>query len=164
MFKDELLDLNNFDFFNDGAVAPAATGPGVRDTWVNSRWMVKFTGMYQLPWGLNLTSFFQAKEGGPQPLRRRLPTNQGRIYFYRSGEKLGDPRLPTFWMLNLGLEKNLRISDKVSATLVVDWYNATNNQIEYKYNIAVGADAPGEKEPVLWSPAGVFQFGGRVNF
>jgi hypothetical protein len=79
-------------------------------------------------------------------------------------KKMGDNRLPTFWMLNMGLEKTLRVSDKVTATLVVDWYNATNNQIEYKYNIAVGAEAPTENEPVLWSPAGVFQFGVRVNF
>jgi hypothetical protein len=163
-FKEELLNLNNFDFFNGGQVSPRSGGSGFADIFMNSRWMVKFTGMYQLPFGLNLTTFFQAKEGGPQPLRRRLSTNQGRIYFYQAGEKLGSQRLPTFWMLNLGLEKNLRISDKVSATLVIDWYNATNNQIEYKYNIGIGADAPGEKEPVLWSPAGVFQFGVRVNF
>jgi hypothetical protein len=162
--ENEILEMNNFDFFNDAQVAPATTGSGLRDVWVNSRWMVKLTGMYQLPWGLNLTAFFQAKEGGPQPLRRRLFLNQGPTYLYRTGYKVGDERLPTFWMLNLGLEKPIKISDKVTATLVADWYNATNNQIELKYDIGVGADAPTEKAPVMWSNAGVFQFGVRVNF
>lgn len=162
--QSETLDLNNFNFFDGGHVAPATTGSGLRDVWVNSRWMVKVTGMYQLPWDLNLTGFFQAKEGGPQPLRSRVATNQGRIYLYRAGYKVGDERLPTFWMLNLGLEKTLRISDKVTATLVVDWYNATNNQIELKYDLGIGEEAPGSPEPVMWSNAGLFQFGVRVNF
>ena len=126
--------------------------------------MVKFTGMYQLPWGLNLTSFFQAREGNPQPLRRTVYLNQGNTALYRDGYKFGDERLPTFWMLNLGLEKNLKVSDTVTATLVVDWYNATNNQIEMKHNLNIGEDIPGEPMPTMWTNAGLFQFGVRVSF
>ncbi|UCH96379.1 MAG: TonB-dependent receptor [Candidatus Aminicenantes bacterium] len=163
-FQEETLDMNNFDFFNQGTVAPATTGSGLRDVWVNSRWMVKFTGMYQLPWGLNLTAFFQAREGNPQPLRRRVRVNQGAVYLYRAGFKAGDERLPTFWMLNLGLEKTLKVTDTITATLVLDWYNATNNQIQLKHNLAIGAEDPGEPEPTMWSNAGLFQFGVRVNF
>jgi hypothetical protein len=160
----EMLNLNNFNFFSGGVVAPSTTGSGLRDVWVNSRWMVKFSGMYQLPYGINVTGFFQAREGNPQPLRRRVVLNQGGEYLYRAGFKAGDERLPTFWMLNLGLEKTLKISDTVTATLVVDWYNATNNQTVLKHNLSIGAAAPGEPQPVMWSNAGVFQFGVRVNF
>jgi hypothetical protein len=163
-FADEYLDLNNFDFFNDAVVAPATTGSGLRDIWVNSKWMVKFTGMYQLPYGINVTAFFQAREGNPQPLRRRVTLSQGGTYLYRAGYKAGDERLPTFWMLNLGLEKTLKVTDQVTATLVLDWYNATNNQIELKHNLSIGVDPPGEPEPTMWSNAGLFQFGVRVNF
>jgi hypothetical protein len=163
-FEEETLDMNNFDFFNEGVVAPATTGSGLRDIWVNSTWMVKLTGMYQLPWGLNLTGFFQAREGNPQPLRRRVGLSQGAVYLYRAGYKAGDERLPTFWMLNLGLEKTLKITDTVTATLVIDWYNATNNQIELKHNLNIGAAAIGSPDPTMWSNAGLFQFGVRVNF
>jgi hypothetical protein len=163
-YEEEYLSLNNFEFFNNAPVAPATTGSGLRDIWVNSRWMVKFTGMYQLPYGINLTGFFQAREGNPQPLRRRVRLNQGAIYLYRAGYKAGDERLPTFWMLNLGVEKTLKITDTVTATLVIDWYNATNNQIELKHNLAIGAEDPGEPEPTMWTNAGLFQFGVRVNF
>jgi len=164
IYEDEELDLNNYEFFNEGQFAPATTGSGLRDIWVNSRWMVKFTGMYQLPYGINLTTFFQAREGNPQPLRRRVRLAQGYVYLYRTGYKVGDERLPTFWMLNLGLEKTLKVTDTVTATLVLDWYNATNNQIELKHNIAIGTAAPGAVEPTMWSNAGLFQFGVRVNF
>jgi hypothetical protein len=163
-FEEETLNMNNFNFFNGGVVAPATTGSGLSDIWVNSRWMVKFTGMYQLPGGINLTAFFQAREGNPQPLRRTVTLSQGREYLYRDGYKTGDERLPTFWMLNLGVEKTLKVSDTVSATLVLDWYNATNNQIELKHNLSIGEAAPSEPQPTMWSNAGVFQFGVRVNF
>jgi hypothetical protein len=162
-FEEETLDMNNFDFFNEAVVAPATTGSGLRDIWVHSTWMVKLTGMYQLPFGLNLTGFFQAREGNPQPLRRRVPLSQGAVYLYRDGYKAGDERLPTFWMLNLGLEKTLKVSDTVTATLVIDWYNATNNQIELKHNLNIGATATAAV-PTMWSNAGLFQFGVRVNF
>lgn len=163
-YEDETLDMNNFHFFNEATVAPATTGSGLRDIWVNSRWMVKFTGMYQLPWDLNLTCFFQAREGYPQPLRRRVRLSMGSRYLYRDGYVVGDERLPTLWILNLGLEKTLKISDTVTATLVIDWYNATNNQTELKHNLSIGADAPSSPEPTMWSNAGLFQFGVRVNF
>jgi hypothetical protein len=161
--RNEQLNLNNFDFFDGSVVAPATTGSGLRDIWVNSSWMVKFTGMYQLPYGINVTGFFQAREGNPQPLRRRRGLSHGGQYLYQSGLKAGDERLPTFWMMNLGLEKTLKISDTVTATLVLDWYNATNNQIELKHNLGIGED-PAEPEPVMWTNAGLFQFGVRVNF
>jgi hypothetical protein len=164
--ESEILDMNNFDFFNGGQVSPATTGSGLRDIWVNSRWIAKVSGMFQLPWGINITGFLQAKEGYPQPVRRQVSgLNQGTEYIYLPGKKSGDERLPTLWMLNLGLEKRLVVSDKVTATLVLDWYNVTNNQIVQKYqlNLASNADAP-EYRPSMWMQAGLFQFGVRVSF
>ena len=164
-FAEEELDLNNFDFYNEGQMAESTSGSGLSDIFVNSRWMMKLTGMYQLPWNLNLTTFFQAREGNPQPLRSTTSLNQGTVYLYQGGEKLGDRRLPVFWMLNLGLEKTFKIADTVTATLALDWYNATNNQIELKHNLTVGSEVdPDEPQPVMWTNAGLFQFGVRVNF
>jgi hypothetical protein len=165
-FADEELDLNNFDFFNGGQMAESTSGSGLTDIFVNSKWMVKLTGMYQLPYGINLTTFFQARQGNPQPLRSSVSLNQGSVWlFMGEGNKLGDQRLPTFWMLNLGLEKTFKVADTVTATLAIDWYNATNNQIELKQNLYVGATIdPGEPQPTMWTNAGLFQFGVRVNF
>ena len=164
-FADEELNLNNFDFFDGGQMAESTSGSGLSDIFVSSKWMVKLTGMYQLPYGLSLTTFFQAREGNPQPLRTTARLNQGTTYLYQAGTKLGDQRLPTFWMLNLGLEKTFKIAESVTATLALDWYNATNNQIELKHNLQVGAEIdPDEPQPVMWTNAGLFQFGVRVNF
>jgi hypothetical protein len=160
----DLVDLTNFDFYNGGDVAPNTEGSGLTDIFLGSDWMFKFTGMYQLPYGITASAFFQAKQGGPQPLRRRGRFGQGSLYIYRDGYKLGDERLPTLWMLHLGLEKAFKVGEAVTATLVLDWYNVTNNQIELKYDIAIGADTPGAERPIMWTGPGVFQFGVRVNF
>jgi hypothetical protein len=164
-FEEEEYNMNNFDFFNDAVMAESTIGSGLADVFVSSTWMVKLTGMYQLPYGLSLTTFFQAREGNPQPLRSQVRLNQGTQRLYKADEKLGDRRLPTFWMLNLGLEKTFKITDTVTATLALDWYNATNNQIELKHNLYVGAEVdPDEPQPIMWTNAGLFQFGVRVNF
>jgi hypothetical protein len=164
-FEEEELDLNNFDFYNEGVMAESTSWSGLSDSFVNSRWMVKLSGMYQLPWGFGFTTFFQAREGNPQPLRSQVRLNQGPQKLYMGGTKLGAQRLPTFWMLNLGLEKTIKISDTVTATLAIDWYNATNNQIELKRNLYVGEEIDtGEPEPVMWTNPGLFQFQIRINF
>jgi hypothetical protein len=157
-------DLNNFNFFDGGAVAESTSGSGTKDIWVNSRWMFKVSGMYQLPHGINLTAFFQAREGNPQPKRRNIGLSQGTVRFYMADEKCGDERVPAFWMLNLGLEKTFKLSDTASATLVIDWYNVTNNQIALKENLTIGADIPGAAEELIWLTPGLVQFGVRVNF
>jgi hypothetical protein len=156
-FEEDFVNMNSFNFFDGGEVAESTYGSGLRDLWVNSRWMVKLSGMYQLPWDINLTAFFQAREGYPQPLRTGTWLSQGPEYFYPADEKVGDDRLPVFWQLNLGLEKTIKVSDRVSATLVVDVYNISNNQIELKRSLSSG-------DPSMWTNAGLFQFGVRVNF
>jgi hypothetical protein len=162
---DMLGDLNTHAFFDGGDVAESTTGSGLSDLWVNSRWIFKFSGMYQLPYGVNLTAFFQARDGNPQPRHRQVPGFvQGSVYFYRDGYKSGDTRLPTFWMLNVGLEKTFKISETASATLLIDWYNATNNQIVLKHSLSCGTGDPGDAIPTMWTNAGLFQFGVRVNF
>jgi hypothetical protein len=161
-FEDETLDLNNFNYFNEGVVAPAAKI--YPDIWVNSRWMVKLTGMHQLPWGFNFSYFFQAREGHPYPSGKNELLNQGDTFIYPADQKAGDMRLPTFWMLNLGLEKTINITDTIGTTIVANVYNATNNQIPIQYNPNIGADTPGEPEPIMWTNPGIFQLGVRFRF
>jgi hypothetical protein len=165
--KSDLVDLTNYDFFNEGQVAPSSQGSGLRDWWINSRWIVKLTGMVQLPLGINLSTVLQLREGYPWAPRRTFYNfGQGKVYVYLDNEKIGDRRLPNLFMMNLGLEKTLKVSDSASASLVVDWYNVTNSQLVQKVNMTTGAAAPGATtgSGQEWMNGGVFQFGVRVNF
>ena len=152
----------NFDFFDGGVVAPESGGSGVQGIYVNARWQFKLSGLYQLPYGINVTGVFQAREGYIIPYHERQNVSGiGWTSIYEPNKKFGDDRLPTFWMLSLGLEKSFKISDNSTATLFVDGYNVTNNATSLKVNPRMGP-TQGNIERVL-NP-GIFQFGVRVNF
>jgi hypothetical protein len=163
MDRSEHFNQNNFDFYNGGVVADESGGSGYTGIFVNSRWMFKLSGLYQLPWGLNLSAVLQAREGYVIPYRIQvtLPGGIGRTNFYEGGKKFGDDRLPNFAILNLGLEKVFKISDTTTATLFVDWYNVTNKQATLKLENLIGVHK--DEVQVVTNP-GNFQFGFRLNF
>ncbi len=162
--KSETYDLLNFDYYDGGVVAPESGGSGVRGIFVNSRWMFKVSGLYQLPFGVNITGVFTAREGYVLPYYEVIsrPIGLGNSAIYESGKNFGDDRLPTFWMLNLGIEKTFKVSDKVTTTLFVDGYNITNNATTLKVETRLGRTTTDNVLRVL-NP-GIFQFGIRVNF
>ena len=164
MSKDERLDHQNFDYFDGGAVAPESRGSGVRGIFVNARWMFKASGLYQLPSGINFTGVLSAREGYVTPYYELTsrPVGLGTTVVYEPGKKLGDDRLPNFWMLSLGLEKTFKVSDTVTTTLFVDAYNVTNNVTTLKVETRLGRTTTDNILRVL-NP-GIFQFGVRVNF
>ncbi len=160
----ESFDKTNFDFYQDGVVAPQSSGSGIRGVYVNARWQFKLSGLYQLPWGINVTGVFQAREGYVVPyyeLKYR-GSGLGWTNMYEPGKKFGDDRLPNFWILNLGLEKAFKVSDTTTATLFVDGYNITNNNTTLRVNPQLGTALTDTIERIL-NP-GIFQFGVRVSF
>ncbi|MCK4943909.1 MAG: hypothetical protein KAS65_10045, partial [Candidatus Aminicenantes bacterium] len=157
-------DLTNYDYFNESINAPAVSGSsGLSGIFVNARWQVKMSGLYQLPWGLNVTGVFQAREGYVLPYHESLyRSGLGWTNMYKSGEKFGDNRLPTFWMLSLGLEKTFKISETATATIFVDGYNITNNNTTLLVETDFAAD--NFDQPLRILNPGIFQFGVRVSF
>ncbi len=166
MDKSEHFNLNNFDYFNESVVAPETSGSGLTGIFINSRWMFKLSGLYQLPWGINVSAVFQAREGYVIPYRVQTYLGAslggvGYVNMYEGGKKFGDDRLPTFSILNLGLEKVFKISDNTTATLFVDWYNVTNKQATLKVENTIG---PSKDNVLMVTNPGNFQFGFRLNF
>lgn len=157
-------DPTNYDFYNEGAVAPQSGGSGLSDIFVNSRWDLRINGLYQLPGDINLSAVFLAREGYviPYYITYTRPGLADDNRFYEPGKKLGDDRLPTFWMINLGLEKTFNVSEKTSFTLFADGYNITNNKMNMAVSAKLGSSATGQAIRIL-NP-GLFQFGVRVNF
>jgi hypothetical protein len=162
----EHFNLNNFDYYQDAVVAPETSGSGLSGIFINSRWMFKLSGLYQLPWGVNLSAVFQAREGYVIPYRVQTYLGAssgglGWVNMYEGGKKFGDDRLKTFSILNLGLEKVFKISDNTNATVFIDWYNVTNKQATLKVDNNIG---PTKDNILMVTNPGNFQFGIRVNF
>ncbi len=165
-FKEEAFrTLNGFDYFNGGVNAPETQGSGLADIWINASWSFKLSGLYQLPWNINLTGVVQVREGYPIFYQQSFNVSQGNVGLVelpKGGTKFGDDRLPTNWIVNLGLEKTFKISDTTTAVLFVDLYNATNNQQTMKVDNSWASARKGEA--LMVTNQGVFQFGVRVNF
>jgi hypothetical protein len=164
-YAEETLNMTNFDYFNDCVVAPESGGSGFEGIYMNAPWQFKLSGLCQLPWGINITGVFQAREGYVIPYYASAtgtPGGVGTQMVYESNKKFGDDRLPTLWILNLGLEKTFKISDSTSCTLFVDGYNITNNQITLIVDNFLTSST--KNNALMVTNAGDFQFGARINF
>jgi hypothetical protein len=157
------LDPTNFDYFNEAVVAPESSGSGVSEIFVNARWMFKLAGLYQLPYEINLSVVFSAREGYPVPYYADLSRGAGLpdARIMESGKKFGDDRLPAFWILNFGLEKIFRVGGNTSVALHVDAYNITNNATVLKKNPSLTGTT--DQIQRFLNPT-VFQFGIRFEF
>jgi hypothetical protein len=156
----------------------AASGKEAMRTF--SRWMLKMQGLYQLPYDFNVSATFNARQGHIVDEYVTIQDNTSPNSADRSEaiwlRPRGLNRLPTFWNLNLRLEKVLRIGDVGKVYLMVDAFNVFNSSIlNRKLDINTGtiyvhnspptfseAARSGEPNEVL-NPR-VFRFGVRFQF
>jgi len=98
---------------------------------VFSTWLVKLQGMYQLPWDLDVSFTFNARQGFIIPAQMTLSdstlpnpvSRSNTIYLRTFGSGV---RLPNFWDLNLRLEKALKISETGRIYFMADIFNVFN--------------------------------------
>ena len=126
---------NNIWAYNKRLYAPlvgGAAGKINQYTW--SRWLFKAGGLYQLPYGFNVSFQFNAREGWiirefftfyndtlPNPASREFEIDL---------TPFGSDRLPMFHNLSLRLEKEIRVSDTGRIYLMADVFNALNSSME----------------------------------
>jgi hypothetical protein len=104
---------------------------------VFSTWMFKVQGLYQLPYDFNVSFTFNAREGHilDQYISVQDYEMDPAIYSpYTTGATLmraeaGDARMPTFWNLNMRLEKILKLGDMGRIYLMIDAFNVFNQNI-----------------------------------
>ena len=160
-YEGEYTNPTNVPFYDGGVVAPQSGGSGVRGIYVNSRWMAKFSGLYQLPYGINVSAVFSAREGYVMPCDVRV---------YRSGigwgsvyrGQFGDDRLPSFWILNLRAEKVFQVSDTGTVVLAADAFNITNSAHVLKQKTRITSDT--FEDPLRILNPRVIRIGVRFNF
>lgn len=161
----ESFDQTNFDYYNEGVVAPGSGGSGLSGIYVNARWEAKIAGLYQLPYEINLSMIFQARDGYVVPYYANFSRGSGlgttSMREYTPGVKFGDDRLPVFWILNMGLEKVFHPWERASVAIFVDAFNLTNNAITMKQE----PNLMGATDTIMriLNPT-VFQFGVRFEF
>jgi hypothetical protein len=91
-----------------------------------TRWTAKLSGLYQLPWGVNVSGVLNARDGFPFIPNILAPTRPGRLNTVRVlVEPYASHRYDALVLLDLKAEKRLALG-KVNVVGSVDVFNATN--------------------------------------
>jgi hypothetical protein len=147
----------NWDYYHDAPYALGALNEGYT---INSRWIIKWNGLFVLPLNINLTWNLRVREG--YPVDRGYPVkNFFGAYLYDPNTRYGDDRLPTNYYLNLGAEKVFQLGENFRASVFLYFFNATNHLNVEKTEWRPGA---GQKKIINVSNPGIVQFGGRFTF
>ncbi|OGD36183.1 MAG: hypothetical protein A2V45_10850 [Candidatus Aminicenantes bacterium RBG_19FT_COMBO_58_17] len=136
-------------------------GSGKIGQLIYSKWLVKLEGLYQLPFDFNLGATFTAREGHYIPHTMnisdpRLPNPASRSTTVRL-DPIGqgaNAKLPTFFNLNLRLEKAIRIAEHGRIYVMADMFNVFNkatmdrryDRYEGSYNMQSGYLQPNATE------------------
>jgi hypothetical protein len=144
-----------------GQVTLRSAGSGAfQNVFISSKWSYNVTGLYQLPWDLNLGASLTGRQGYPRPYRD--------VASVASGDKqvviqpIGTTRFANVYELDLRAAKDFRIFDKVGVTLSADLFNAPNKrtvlQRETDLSLANGNYITELQSPRVW------RFGAKVTF
>jgi hypothetical protein len=104
-----------------------STGSGIGNIYVNAKWLFKASAMYQLPLSVNVSAFYNARQGYPferfiQGPSRRNGGGVANVLI----DPIGESRLPTFQNLDFHVERPV----SVGGTRLVpslDVFNVSNN-------------------------------------
>jgi hypothetical protein len=124
-----------------------------------TRWMVKFSGLYQLPLGFDVSATFNAREGWKIPhgfwiLDEGAPNPVAGQWAWIATQQITKDSLDTFWNLTLRLEKKIDIGNG-RLYLMADCFNVFNNNMINRAYDAYTGDA-------IYNAAGV-QYDSWVN-
>ena len=148
--KGDYTDPHNVPYYDGGV-----------NSWMNSRWQFKCSGMYQFPYGINASWVFRSREGYVlDNYVKAYRPGVGMRSFYKG--KRGDFRLPVFYELDFRLEKVFQVKETAKVTVAVDAFNALNSNHELDRQELITSTIFGKTTKIL-NPR-VFRVGIRFDF
>jgi len=120
-------DLSNLSMLNGFQYAVEASGSGIDNVFVNAKWLFKASGMYSLPWDINVAANYNARQGYlfPQAIQSPArPNSAGRVNVLL--EPYGESRLDMLQTLDMNASKSFRLFNRVSIKGSVDVFNVGN--------------------------------------
>jgi hypothetical protein len=149
-YEGDYTDPHNIPYYNGGV-----------NSWMNSRWQFKVSGLYQIPIGLDVSWVFRAREGYVLDnfLKEDRPGYSTQSFY--QGVR-GDARLPAFYELDFRLQKVFQVGERSRVILSVDAFNVLNSNHELNRDQLITSDNYGKVNKIL-NPR-VLRFGVRFDF
>ncbi|HEX3579836.1 MAG TPA: carboxypeptidase regulatory-like domain-containing protein [Thermoanaerobaculia bacterium] len=160
-----------------GQVAPRSAGSGAfGNVFINSRWNFNLTGLYQLPWDINLGGSLSARQGYPAVWRDQVRgINGGLTYVVNFApnrqevilQPVGTTRFDNVYEFDLRAAKDFRFMNRVGLTLSADLFNVPNQRTVLQRNTRLftsGASfAAGDTITEIQSPR-IWRLGAKFTF
>ncbi|HET7618372.1 MAG TPA: TonB-dependent receptor [Vicinamibacterales bacterium] len=161
---DSYEDPSNLETANGYQYAPQSGGSGIDNIFTNSKWLVKFAGMYSVPYGhVNVAASLDAHQGYPFPVVVRTPSRA-----HRAGrvdvrlDPLGSVRLPNLYIMNLRVDRPIPLHGGARLIPSVDIFNLTNANTILSRRRTQNADNANDVSSIV-SPR-VIRFGVRIQW
>ncbi len=161
-------DPTNRDVRNGGQYDYLTSGSGIGNVYINAKWLFKISGVYQLPYDINVSAFYNARQGYPFEQGVLSPSRSngaGTVFIVL--DKIGDQRLPNYQNVDFHVERPVRMMN-IHFVPSVDVFNLTNSDtvqaIRGTQNTG-SATSPGNANQIqaIVAPR-VVRFGVRVNW
>jgi carboxypeptidase family protein len=138
------------------------SGSGLGNVYINSKWLYKLSGLYNLPYDVNVSAFLNARQGYPEEFalnNASRPNGAGTILVLLN--PIGDTRLPNYANLDFHIDRPVRLG---TARFVptLDIFNVMNNNILQGVRTTQNA-ANANQVQAITAPR-VLRFGIRVNW
>src|SRR5581483_1207329 len=102
------------------------SGSGLDNVYVNSKWLFKVSGLYNLPYDFNVSGFYNTRQGYPfEAIVRQAPRPNGAGTADVLLDGVGENRLPNFENLDLHVDRPIKVGT-VRFTPSVDLFNIFN--------------------------------------
>lgn len=163
-----IRNLNGYEF------APESGGSGIDNIFTNSKWLVKASGMYSLPWwGVNVAANTQFRQGYPYPQAIQVTNRGGSLGTSTVLIKpIGETRLPNVVMLDFRVDKVFQFGN-MRLIPSMDIFNVSNantvqsqRRVMYVYNNATGVGSSPSNASLISSIISprIIRFGVKVSW
>jgi hypothetical protein len=153
-------DPTNRTQFDGAQYAPVTSGSGIGNVYVNSKWLFKAGGMYQLPYNFNISAFYNARQGYPFARYVQSPTRiNGAGIVSVWVDPVGTTRLPNYQDLDFHVERPIVVTG-VRLIPSFDLFNISNANTEQAIRGTLNATTANNIQAIV-APR-VARFGVRV--
>jgi carboxypeptidase family protein/TonB-dependent receptor-like protein len=155
-------DPTNRDQRNGAQYDYQTSGSGIGNVYVNAKWLFKLSGLYQLPGDVNISAFYNAREGYPFERFVQTPSRpNGAGTATVLIEPPGDSRLPNYQNLDFHVERPVKVGS-VRFVPNMDIFNVFNKNTPQAIRGTQTANNANFIQAIL-APR-VARFGVRVNW
>jgi hypothetical protein len=148
-------------------------GSGKASFYTNVKWQLYANGLWQGPWGLDVSGALVARQGGAYPVSVRIAAGGDGTNSALATDAIDSLRYSTLWNFDLRLGKNFKLGRGSALTLSAEWFNVFNtshvlsrarwaNTAAFVQTSGGAIDGRGRIEEII-APS-IFRIGARLSF